>query len=52
MRTCAMPETPTRGASLLAFVATAAVGAVALLGAVARGATPEETIAGGARRVV
>ena len=55
MRTCAMPQTPTRGASLLAFVVTAvigAVGAVALLGAVARGATPEETIAGGARRVV
>jgi len=47
-----MPETLTRGASLLAFVVTAAIGAVALLGAVAWGATPEETIAGGARRVV
>ncbi len=52
MRTCAMPETPTRWGSLLAFVVTAFIGAVALLGAVAWGATPEETIAGGARRVV
>jgi hypothetical protein len=47
-----MPETPTRWGSLLAFVVTAFIGAVALLGAVAWGATPEETIAGGARRVV
>lgn len=52
MRTCAMPATLARWGSLLAFVMTAFIGAVALLGAVAWGATPEETIAGGARRVV
>lgn len=47
MKACAMHAMAmVRGWSLLAFVVTAAVGAVAW------GATPEETIAGGARRVV